>query len=72
MKFKLKLLNRKNDFDRINDIIELSKKNGLLFDIQLNYKNEFICNLSNSEKLAKRVRVSNGRRKTENEDNKNN
>lgn len=58
MKFKLKLLNRKNDFDRINDIIELSKKNGLLFDIQLNYKNEFICNLSNSEKLAKRVRVA--------------
>ena len=66
MKFNLKLLKRKNDFDRINDIIDLSKKNGLLFDIQLNYKNEFICNLSNSEKLAKRIRVSK-ERKTDNE-----
>lgn len=71
MKFKLKLLNRKNDFDRINDIIELSKKNGLLFDIQLNYKNEFICNLSNSEKLAKRIRVAKERKSDNEETNKN-
>ena len=67
---KLSIFKKRTDLDRIREIVDLSKKEDLLFDIQVNYKNEFIVNISNNEKLAKRVRVSK-ERKTDEETNKN-
>lgn len=61
------IFKKRTDLDRIKEIVELSKSEDLLFDIQVNYKNEFIVNISNNEKLAKRVRVSK-ERKTDNEE----
>lgn len=64
---KRSIFRKRTDLDRIKEIVDLSKKEDLLFDIQVNYKNEFIVNISNNEKLAKRVRVSK-ERKTDNEE----
>ncbi|MEM3312279.1 MAG: hypothetical protein QW042_05025 [Thermoplasmata archaeon] len=64
---KRSIFKKRTDLDRIKEIVDLSKKEYLLFDIQVNYKNEFIVNISNNEKLAKRVRVSK-ERKTDNEE----
>lgn len=64
---KRSIFKKRTDLDRIKEIVDLSKKEDLLFDIQVNYKNEFIVNISNNEKLAKRVRVSK-ERKTDNEE----
>ena len=68
---KRSIFKKRTDLDRIKEIVELSKKEDLLFDIQVNYKNEFIVNISNNEKLAKRVRVSKERKTDNEETNKN-
>lgn len=65
------IFKKRTDLDRIKEIVELSNKEDLLFDIQVNYKNEFIVNISNNEKLAKRVRVSKERKTDNEETNKN-
>ena len=65
------IFRKRTDLDRIKEIVDLSKKEDLLFDIQVNYKNEFIVNISNNEKLAKRVRVSKERKTDNEETNKN-
>lgn len=68
---KRSIFRKRTDLDRIKEIVDLSKKEDLLFDIQVNYKNEFIVNISNNEKLAKRVRVSKERNRDNEETNKN-
>lgn len=68
---KRSIFKRRTDLDRIKEIVDLSKKEYLLFDIQVNYKNEFIVNISNNEKLAKRVRVSKERKQENEETSKN-
>lgn len=68
---KRSIFRKRTDLDRIKEIVDLSKKEDLLFDIQVNYKNEFIVNISNNEKLAKRVRVSKERKTDNEETNKN-
>lgn len=64
MKFNLKIFKRKTDYERLQDLIKLAQDNGLLVDVQLNYKNEFIANVSNGTSLQKRVRVSKAKTKT--------
>lgn len=68
---KRSIFRKRTDLDRIKEIVELSKKEDLLFDIQVNYKNEFIVNISNNEKLAKRVRIGKERKADNEEINKN-
>lgn len=68
---KRSIFKKRTDLDRIKEIVDLSKKENLLFDIQVNYKNEFIVNISNNEKLAKRVRVAKERKQDNEEPSKN-
>lgn len=68
---KRSIFKRRTDLDRIKEIVDLAKKEDLLFDIQVNYKNEFIVNISNNEKLAKRIRVAKERKQDNEENSKN-